>query len=113
MQWGERTLLPPQLDLSPPAAIDGVFGKGFFDRLTHIPRGVWAGPVESAYGMHLVLITDSQPERMPPLEELHGAVLRDWRAAKALELREQYYARLQQRYEIKMPATVAPIVQSP
>jgi len=113
LQWGERTLLPPRLDLSPPDVIDGVFGKGFFDRLRDIPHGVWAGPVESAYGMHLVLVTDSQPERMPPLEEVHDAVLRDWKAARALELRERYYARLQERYEIKMPASVTPIVQNP
>jgi hypothetical protein len=112
-QWGERTLLPAQLDLSPPDAVDGVFGKGFFDRLAKIPRGVWAGPVESAYGIHLVRITDSLPARMPALEEVHDAVLRDWKAAKALELRERYYARLLERYVIKLPGTGTPSMQSP
>jgi len=112
-QWGERTLLPAQLDLSPPDAIDGVFGKGFFDRLASMPRGVWVGPVESGYGVHLVRITDSLPARLPTLAEVHDVVLRDWKAARALELRERYYARLQERYEVKMPDTGTPIVQSP
>ncbi len=65
---GERTLLPAQLRLSPPEAIDGVFGKGFFERLAEIEPGVWAGPVASAFGVHLVRIVDNLPSRTPPLE---------------------------------------------
>jgi len=99
---GERTLLPAQLGLSPPNAIDGVFGKGFFERLAEISLGEWAGPVKSAYGVHLVRILDSLPARMPPLEEVRDAVLRDWKAAKALEIRELHYARLRQRYVVEI-----------
>jgi hypothetical protein len=99
---GERTLLPAQLGLSPPNAIDGVFGKGFFERLAEISLGGWAGPVKSAYGLHLVRILDSQPARMPPLEEVRDAVLRDWKVAKALEIRELHYARLSQRYVVEI-----------
>jgi hypothetical protein len=99
---GERTLLPAQLGLSPPNAIDGVFGKGFFERLAEISPGGWAGPAKSAYGVHLVRILDSQPARMPPLEEVRDAVLRDWKVAKALEIRELHYARLSQRYVVEI-----------
>ena len=104
-QWSERTLLPDQLALSLPAAIDGVFGKGFFEQLAQIPTEVWAGPVESAYGVHLVRIMNSVAGRLPALEEVHDAVLQDWKAMKALELRELYYARLRERYVVKMPGT--------
>ncbi len=99
---GERTLLPAQLGLSPPNAIDGVFGKGFFERLAELSLGEWAGPVKSAYGVHLVRILDSLPARMPPLEEVRDAVMRDWKAAKALEIRELHYARLRQRYVVEI-----------
>ena len=109
---GERTLLPAQLGLSPPAAIDGVFGEGFFDRLAKFPSGVWAGPVESAYGVHLVRIIDSVPGRLPTLEEVRDVALRDWKTAKTLELRELYYARLQERYVVTVPGTGAPTEQS-
>ncbi len=99
---GERTLLPAGLGLSPPNAIDGVFGKGFFERLAELPPGVWAGPVVSAYGVHLVRILDSLRARTPPLEEVRDAVLRDWKAAKAREIRELHYNRLRERFAVEI-----------
>ncbi len=99
---GEPTLLPAQLGLSPPNAIYGVFGKGFFESLAERPPGVWAGPVVSANGAHLVRILDSLPARTPPLEEVRDAVLRDWKAAKAQELRELHYNRLRARFVVEI-----------
>jgi hypothetical protein len=101
-QLGERSLLPAQLGLSRTEAIDGTFGKGFFERIAEIQPGLWAGPVKSGYGVHLVHILDSQPARTPPLEEVRDAVLRDWKAAKALEIRELYFARLRERYVVEI-----------
>ncbi len=108
---GERSLLPAQLGLSPPDAIDGVFGKGFFEQLAELTPGVWAGPVASAYGVHLVRILDSLPARMPPLVEVRDAVIRDWKAAKALEIRELHYNRLRERFVVEIPGTGAPTVE--
>lgn len=99
---GQSTLLPGRVDLSLPRAIDGVFGQGFFGRLADLTPGSWAGPVESAYGVHLVRVLDSRPARTPPLEQVRGAVLRDWKAAKAQEIRELHYAQLRERYEIEI-----------
>ncbi len=99
---GERTLLPAQLGLSPPEAVDGVFGKGFFERLAKLSPEVWAGPVASGYGVHLVRIGESLAARTPPLEEIRDNVLRDWKAGKARELRELYYARLRERFVIEI-----------
>ena len=98
----ERTLLPARLGLSPSNAIDGVFGQGFFERLAELPPGMWAGPVASAYGVHLVRILEGLPARTPPLEEVRDAVLRDWKAAKALEIRELHYARLRERFVVEI-----------
>ena len=104
---GERTLLPARLGLSPPNAIDGVFGKGFFELLAELPPGVWAGPLVSAYGVHLVRILDSLPARTPPLEEVRDAVLRDWKAAKVREIRELHYNRLRARFVVEIRRAVA------
>ena len=99
---GERSLLPAQLGLSRPEAIDGTFGEDFFERIAEIKPGAWAGPVKSGYGVHLVHILDSLPARMPPLEEVRDAVLRDWKAAKALEIRELLFSRLRERYIVEI-----------
>ena len=37
-----------------------------------------------------------------PLEEVRDAVLRDWKVAKALEIRELHYARLRERYVVEI-----------
>jgi len=107
--WGERSLLPAQLSLSPPEGVDGVFGAGFFGRLAELPLETWTGPVSSGYGAHLVRIGESRAARTPPLEDIREAVLSDWRTAKASELRELQYARLRERYivEIRHPETGA------
>lgn len=108
---GEPTLLPAELGLSPPEAIDGVFGTGFFELLAGLPLAGWSRPVSSAYGIHLVRILDSVPAIAPPLEEVHDVVLRDWKAAKALEIRELQYARLRERYVVEIPGTDAPAAE--
>lgn len=60
------------------------------------------GPVVSGYGVHLVRILESSPASTPPLEEQRDAVLRDRRAAKALELRKLAYAKLLERYTVEI-----------
>ena len=104
--WGERTLLPPRMKPSTSRIIDGVFGDGFFDRLGQAPIGEWSGPVASAYGVHLVRLNERLPAELPSLEVARDAVLREWKTSKARELREQLYARLRERYEVELPATV-------
>jgi len=58
--------------------------------------------VASAYGVHLVRIGESLAARTPPLDEIRDNVLRDWKAAKARELRKLYYARLRERYVVEI-----------
>ena len=90
--FGESSLLPPQLGLSPRNAVDAVFGKGFFDLVLELSPGEWAGPIASAYGVHLVRILERLPARTPPLEEIRDTVLRNWMEAKTREIRELDYA---------------------
>ncbi len=99
---GERTLLPVQLGLSPRNAIDGVFGEGFFELVLDISPGEWTGPVASAYGVHLVRILDNLPARTPPLDEIRDAVLRNWREAKAQEIRELDYAGRRKHFVVEI-----------
>lgn len=99
---GERTLLPVQLGLSSIDVVYGVFGKGFFEQLVELPAGVWAGPVVSTYGVHLVRILDSLPARSPRLEEVRREVLRDWQMAKASEIHDRDYAERRAHFVIEI-----------
>ena len=99
---GVRTMLPAEMGLSSPQAINAVFGEGFFARLAELPREGWTGPVESTFGAHLILIRESAAGRTPSLEEIREVVLRDWKAAKARQIRELHYAKLRERYVVEI-----------
>ena len=81
--------------------------------IAELPTGEWAGPVASSYGEHLIRITESEPSRMPPLEEVRDAVLRDWKAAKSQEFRELRYGQLRERYTIEIRRNDAPAAAKP
>jgi hypothetical protein len=99
---GQRTLLPAQLKLSPPDAIDSVFGEGFYRQIAELAPGEWVGPVTSVYGVHLIRTLDGQPARLPPLEEVRDSVLKAWKSAKARENREQDYTKRRSRYIVEI-----------
>ena len=94
--------MPQQLGLSSPQTVDGVFGQGFFEQLFELPRGRWAGPVESAYGVHLARIGERAAARLPALDEIRDTVLSDWKAMKTKEIRELHYARLRANYVVEI-----------
>jgi hypothetical protein len=110
---GLRTLLPSELGLSRPRGVDGVFGQGFFDQLGSLPEGVWSGPFASGYGLHLVRITDSQPGRLPLLEEVRDAVTRDWEAAQEEAARTAAFERLRERYVVEIDGATSPEIARP
>ncbi len=100
--FSERSLLPAELGLSLPEAIDSVYGTGFFQQIENYPVGEWSGPVVSAYGVHLVRVLDKQAAQSPSLAEMRPLVLRDWQADKAKELRKLDYIARKERFTIEI-----------
>ena len=96
------SLLPTQLGLSSPEKVNGVFGENFFGQLLELPRGMWAGPVTSAYGVHLARIGERVEASQPTLSEIREIVVRDWKASKAQEIRELHYAKLRGHYVVEI-----------
>ena len=101
-EFSERSLLPAELGLSLPEAIDSVYGNGFFAQIENFPLGQWYGPVVSSYGVHLVRVLDNQASQTPSLADMRAAVLRDWQADKAKELRELDYIARKERFTIEI-----------
>jgi hypothetical protein len=85
------------------------YGESFAARLAEIEPGAWAGPVESGYGPHLVIVDSRTEGFLPPLAELRERVLADWQAAQGEAATEAYYGSLLERYEvvIERPGEVA------
>lgn len=97
------SLLPVQVPLSPPQAVDGIFGAEFFSGVAQSEEGVWSGPVVSGFGPHLVWLERYEPETLPPLEEIRERVELDWRASMARDLRTRRFEDLKAQYVIERP----------
>ena len=105
---GRPGLLPGALGLTEARAVDARFGPGFFARIAALPKGEWTGPVDSAFGRHLVQVTELRPGALPPLARIRDAVERDWRQAEAERLVAARLAALKAGYEIARPEGMAP-----
>jgi hypothetical protein len=102
-------LLPDQVALTSRREVAGLFGEAFADRVLGLPLDRWAGPVESGYGLHLVLVTQRTPGRLPSLAEVRERVVRDVLAARRAQRLEAMYRRLLERH----PVVVAPPISTP
>jgi hypothetical protein len=97
---GQRTLLPFEVPPSPPPAVDGAFGAGFFDRVAALKPGTWSGPLVSGFGYHLVKLREAETARPPPFEAVRERVLRDWRSEQEEALAEAQYQKFRASYEV-------------
>jgi len=76
------------------------FGQEFAARLAELPVGKWQGPIKSGFGVHLVLLDESVPARMPALAEVREAVAREWTNARRTEANEKFFQELLERYTV-------------
>jgi parvulin-like peptidyl-prolyl isomerase len=93
-------LLPQQLEAATPQVVDGNFGRGFYAALAAAPEGRWSGPLESAYGQHLVNILARSAPGQPTLDAVRADVLEAWRREQAQLLRNAQFDALLARYRI-------------
>lgn len=68
-----------------------------------MPDGQWAGPVDSSYGRHLVMITQRSDGGLPPLDQIRPRVEAEWRATQAAQMREALGRELLGRYQVDLP----------
>ena len=88
--------------MSRPEAIDSIYGNGFYEQIVDFPLGQWSGPAHSSYGVHLVRVLEHQAGQAPDLTKMRNAIVQDWRARKARELRELDYLARKDRFTIEI-----------
>ena len=77
-----------------------MFGKPFSLVIVSAKPGQWMGPVQSGYGLHLVLVTEHVAGKLPKLNEIRETVEWEWSAAHKKELKENIYNELRQKYTV-------------
>ena len=71
---GDPFLFPRDLPPRSPRELARTFGPRFAERIPTLPVGRWSGPVESAYGLHLVWLHERRPAVLPRLDSVRTAV---------------------------------------
>ena len=80
--------------------ISSHFGKQFSDALFESGIEIWEGPIKSAYGQHLVYVSNISEERIKNLEEIYEQVEWDAKQAAITELTETFIVDLKKKYKV-------------
>ena len=99
---GDSSLLLSAVESASSLDVARIFGSEFVEGLAGVTVGEWSGPVQSGYGLHLVLVSDYVAARDPVLEEVRAAVERDVLSEKAKQINDAFYASLRQNYTVRI-----------
>jgi hypothetical protein len=99
---GDATMLPAEQPLEPLREVARTFGEDFAQDLLKIEPGQWTGPVESPFGLHLVLVRERVAGVAPPLAEIRPFVEREVLAARRKTDLRSLYDRLLAKYSVEI-----------
>ena len=107
---GDPSMLPAELPLGPLSEVARAFGTEFAAKVDAIAPGQWAGPLESPYGLHLVLVSERVEPVRPALADVRPLVEREFTAERRTAQLQALYERLLEKYRvsIEMPAEETP-----
>ena len=97
---GDRILLEHGYADVPLREVASLFGQQFAAAVVDLEPGVWSGPIESGYGVHLVFVDGRIEARLPELDEIRDQVRREWDNERRVDVTETFYSNLLDRYEI-------------
>lgn len=97
---GDRTLIEAEFQDESDKTVTSLFGPDFARALALLPPGEWSGPVQSAYGLHLVRVSDMRAARLPALPDIRTQVMEEWRREQEALAKEKYLATLRKKYDV-------------
>jgi parvulin-like peptidyl-prolyl isomerase len=95
-------MLPAEQPLEPLREISRTFGDEFAQHLLKVEPGQWTGPLESPFGLHLVLVRDHVAGVAPPLAEIRPLVEREVLAERRKADLRSLYDRLLAKYTVEI-----------
>jgi hypothetical protein len=101
----QPTLLPVSVDMAAIELVARDFGDRFAERLPSLAVGKWSGPIESAFGLHLVRVDAFRPSAIPPLAEVQRTVAREWEREQRATALDTSYERLRRTYTVRIEAS--------
>ena len=99
---GDASMLPREQPLEPLREVARSFGQDFAEDLAKLEPGKWTGPVESSFGLHLVLVRERVDGAMPALSEIRPLVEREVLAERRKAELQALYERLLAKYTVEI-----------
>ena len=99
-ELGDRFMLQRDYLRKSPAEVARHFGGQFADAVFELEAGEWQGPVQSGYGLHLVLVDGLEESYLPPMEDVRGDVRDEFLSYRRREVDELFYNRLRENYRV-------------
>lgn len=107
---GDPLMLDAEVLNADEQTVSGQFGSDFARTVFALRPGAWYGPVESAYGLHLVRVSGAEPAKRREFAEVKAQVFDDWRDQRRREESEKYYATLLKKYDVVLDQNLKPLV---
>lgn len=79
-----------------------VFGPAFAEEVVSMSAGRWRGPVESAYGWHLVLIEKRFDPRIPELAEVRSSAAKNFNVSRRNQRVAEFLETLRPSYTVRV-----------
>ena len=97
---GDPIMLPQEVDLSSRGDIARTFGDDFAGRIEALAPGTWAGPIQSGFGLHLVLVRERVAGSLPDLARVRPAVEREFASDRRTRQLAAMYEQLLAKYKV-------------
>jgi hypothetical protein len=97
---GDASLLPTEQALAPLSEIARVFGDDFAQQIVKVQPGQWNGPIESPFGLHLVLVQQKVAAVAPKLDEIRSLVEREVMQERQRAQLDAMYRALLKKYSV-------------
>jgi len=97
---GDPIMLPQEVDLSSRGDVVRTFGEDFAGRIEALAPGTWAGPIQSGFGLHLVLVRERVEGSLPDLARVRPAVEREFASDRRTRQLAAMYERLLAKYKV-------------
>lgn len=104
---GDRFMFQDFYGARTPEDVGRAFGSDFATALFAEKPGVWAGPIRSGLGWHLVRIDSLEPARLPALDEIEADVRAAWTEEHYDAIRQRAEDDMLSRYTIVVPDLAA------
>ncbi len=103
-QYGDR--FPYMLNYSERSQeeIEGHFGREMAEALFDLPLepAIWQGPLQSAFGLHAVLLVNKIPAHVPPFSEIRNRVVADFQRHRGAERKQRAIEELIADFDIRI-----------